>query len=348
MARVTSMPAFPIWRVMLAFFVGLQLVFLHETASAALRPRILLLLSGDDPAYAVVASTLESTLQRSAGRAMPFEITRSRLRSSDEDAQAELRGLNGQQYDVIVPIGTDASRMVRAQHTDTPVLNIFTTRESFEAIWEGAGAAGSSGAVSALYLEQPIARQMQFIRITLPRHRQCGVLLGRRSFHLTAELKAAAAKNRLALRPVDISEEKKPIDSIKGLIANNNVILAVPDAETLTPNLAKWLLYMAYQREVPVIGFSRAMVDAGALGALYTTPEQIGRQAAEILLRAALDAANAKNPVWHLPPAQYPAYFEVTVNDAVARSLKLHVQSETYLAESLIRLEQSEIWRAEN
>ncbi|MGE0372659.1 MAG: hypothetical protein AB7Q01_12290, partial [Gammaproteobacteria bacterium] len=128
----------------------------------------------------------------------------------------------------------------------------------------------------------------------------------------------------------------------------NDVILAVPDAEALTPNIAKWLLYMAYQKEIPVIGFSKAFVDAGALGAIFTTPEQIGRQAAEIVLRAVLQARDKRDVVWKLPPPQYPVYFNVEINDSVARSLKLILHSDQHLAQSLIQLEQAETWRAQN
>lgn len=308
--------------------------------------RVLLLLSGDDGAYEVAADSLARTLLGSAGRALPFDI-RKKLVPSDDGSVASYRQLFKEKYDIIVPIGTSASRVVETGSENTPVLNILTTKEAFDAVWLQKGGEPDRE-VSVIYLEQPFSRQLQFIRLALPSHRSCGVLLGGRSLHLRKILGLAAERNRLSLDAIDITASRTPIDGIRHVTTNNDVILAVPDGQVLSPNVAKWLLYMAYQNGVPVIGFSRAIVEAGALGAVYTTPEQVGRQAAEILLRAALSSMNPYGGVWRLPPAQYPEYFEVAINESVARSLRLQVQSRSYLAQSLHNLERSDSWKARN
>jgi ABC-type uncharacterized transport system substrate-binding protein len=106
-------------------------------------------------------------------------------------------------------------------------------------------------------------------------------------------------------------------------------MLAVPDPAVLTPNSAKWLLFTAYQRGVPVLGFSKAYVNAGALGAVYSSPDQIGRQAAEIAARLERDAFS------NLGPSVYPTYFSVALNRSVARSLRLDVPDEVELLRKL-------------
>lgn len=309
--------------------------------------KILLLLSGDDKAYDEAARSLSSSLLRSAGRALPFDIRRQVLPPEGAISLSRPDSLLDADYAVVVPIGTAASRAVKTAGGDTPVLNILTTKDAFDAVWSPAGRSADRH-VSAIYLEQPVSRQIRFIRLTLPRHTNCGVLLGRNSLGLKPDLGAAAAESRLHLNAIDISVARTPIDGIRDVIASNDVILAVPDAEVLTPNIAKWLLYMAYQKEIPVIGFSRAIVDAGALAAIYSTPEQIGRQAAEIILRAALDARDKHGTAWRLPPAQYPGYFEVAINESVARSLRIRVRSGSFLARSLLNQERSGSWRAQN
>ncbi len=308
--------------------------------------RVLLLLSGDGTPYRLAAESFSRTLLKSAGRAVPFDITQ-RILLPEEADQPRAGVVSRDDYDLILPIGTGAAQMIEAAPGKGAVLNILTTRDAFEAIWT---AGPDRGPVSAVYLEQPIARQIRFIQLALPRHRRCGVILGKRSRHLVEALGAAEADSRLDLSAIDLSASGKPIDGIKGVLGANDVILAIPDAEALTPNVAKWLLYMAYQKQIPVIGFSRAFVDAGALGAVYTSPEQIGRQAAEIVLRAALAAGKEKGAaaVWPLPPPQYPEYFTIAINDSVARSLKLRVHTGQYLAQSLLQLEQAKTWRAQN
>lgn len=336
-----------VWRswIMMLFPV-LLLLIVPAGASGSPPYKILLLLSGDGAPYHLAAESFSRTLLKSAGRAVPFEISRRTLPPEETDAsRAEVVSRND--YDLIVPIGTNAAQVLKTAPGKGAVLNILTTRDAFEAIWK-IDPDQDAGPVSAIYLEQPIARQVRFIQLALPHHRRCGVILGKRSLHLVDALETAAANSRLSLRAMDISATSKPIDGIKGILGTNDVILAVPDADALTPNVAKWLLYMAYQKEIPVIGFSKAFVDAGALGAVYTDPEQVGRQAAEIALRAALAAGNRGSDSWSLPSPQYPEYFNIAINESVARSLKLRVHTGQYLTQSLIQLEQAETWRAQN
>ncbi|MCC6209237.1 MAG: hypothetical protein IT488_13965 [Gammaproteobacteria bacterium] len=307
--------------------------------------KVLLLLSGDGKPYQLAAGGFSRTLLRSAGRAIPFDLTQLTLPPQESDEPGS-DVISRDDYDLIVPIGTRAAETIKSAPGKGAILNILTTRDAFEAIWRS-DPYQDAGPVSAIYLEQPIARQIRFIQLALPRHRRCGVMLGKRSLHLVEALGAAAVNSRLNLSTIDLSSVSKPIDGIKSVLGSNDVILAIPDADALTPNIAKWLLYMAYQKEIPVIGFSRAFVDAGALGAIYTDPEQIGRQAAEIALRAALAPGNDDAGTWHLPPPQYPEYFNVAINDSVARSLKIRVRPGQYLTQSLIQLEQAETWRAQ-
>lgn len=336
-----------VWRswIMMLFPI-LLLLSVPAGASGSPPYKILLLLSGDGTPYRLAAESFSRTLLKSAGRAVPFEISRRTLPPEDTDA-LRADAVSRNDYDLIIPIGTSAAQVLKTAPGKGAILNILTTRDAFEAIWK-IDPDQDAGPVSAIYLEQPIARQVRFIQLALPRHRRCGVILGKRSLHLVEALEAAAENSRLRLRAMDISATSKPIDGIKGVLGTNDVILAIPDADALTPNVAKWLLYMAYQKEIPVIGFSKAFVDAGALGAVYTDPEQIGRQAAEIVLRAALVARNRGSDRWSLPAPQYPEYFNIAINDSVARSLKLRVQTGQYLAQSLIQLEQAETWRAQN
>lgn len=336
-----------LWRSWIIMLFPVLLLFSFPAGASGSPPyKILLLLSGDGAPYRLAADSFSRTLLKSAGRAIPFEISRQTLSAAEADA-SRMPTVSRNDYDLIVPIGTSAAQLLKTASGKGAILNILTTRDAFEAIWE-IDSEQDAGPVSAIYLEQPVARQIRFIQLALPRHRRCGVILGKRSLHLVEALETAAANSRLSLRAMDISATSKPIDGIKGVLGTNDVILAVPDADALTPNVAKWLLYMAYQKEIPVIGFSKAFVEAGALGAVYSDPEQIGRQAAEIALRAALTTGKRNSDEWSLPSPQYPEYFHIAINDSVARSLKLRLHTAQYLSQSLIQHEQAETWRAQN
>ncbi len=96
-------------------------------------------------------------------------------------------------------------------------------------------------------------------------------------------------------------------------------MLALYDPVAFKPVTAKWLLYMAYQRGLPVIGFSRAYLKAGAVASVFSTPEQIGRQAGEWLLQW-LESGGKD-----LGDPQYPKYYSVDFNQPVAESLEIGI-----------------------
>jgi ABC-type uncharacterized transport system substrate-binding protein len=82
---------------------------------------------------------------------------------------------------------------------------------------------------------------------------------------------------------------------------------------------------------VPLVAFSPAYVKAGAVLALYSTPAQVARRAAE-MTRTWLAGRG-------LPPPQAPREFAVTANAKVAASLGLQLDEASLIAEDLRRLE---------
>jgi len=78
-----------------------------------------------------------------------------------------------------------------------------------------------------------------------------------------------------------------------------------------------------------VVGFSEALVKAGALVGLYSSSKQVGAQGAEM-------ASRALAPDGALPPPQWPRQFTVRVNYSVARSLGIVLPDEAMLAAALV------------
>jgi ABC-type uncharacterized transport system substrate-binding protein len=86
---------------------------------------------------------------------------------------------------------------------------------------------------------------------------------------------------------------------------------------------AQSVFMTSYRFRDPVVGYSESLSRAGALLTVYSTPVQIGRQAAE-LIEKSFDGGK-------LPAAQWPQYFSVSVNEHVARSLDISVPPEAVL-----------------
>ena len=71
------------------------------------------------------------------------------------------------------------------------------------------------------------------------------------------------------------------------------------------------------------------MVKAGALAALYSTPLQIGRQAAELLIAHGT----------HLPLPATPSKFSIDINRSVADAFGLRLPEESDLFQKLLASE---------
>jgi putative tryptophan/tyrosine transport system substrate-binding protein len=315
------------------------------SAAADRAHRLIVVLGADEQAYHATWDSFRHTLLRLAGPALPFDIDVITLRDGDPvrpDGDAA-------PPDLVIPVGARAARFARERFPATPAYNILITREAFTAIWpqDRQTAGHTAPAVSALYLEQPFDRQFRLLRLTLPAVRHASVLVGGHSRHLKPELVAAARRSNIELQIVDYASARNPVTAFSEALSLGEAVLVFPDSEVISPNHAKWLLYMAYQQQVPVIGFSGAFADAGALAALYTTPEQVGRQAAETVIDLAVDAVATPGRPWRLPAPAWPRYFNVSVNRAVARAFQIEIRDQRQLARSLMAVEGSDRWQAD-
>lgn len=232
--------------------------------------------------------------------------------------------------DVILAVGSAAAQHAKHIAQRTPILHVLIPRLLYESEYADHPRTASH---SALFIDQPLTRQLNLCRIVMPSARHIGVLYGPSSQQLEPLLRAAAAAQQLSLHAGRPAKGANPVSSMKAILDDSQLLLALPDPEVFNRYTVAGLLLTAYHRQVPIIGFSDAYVRAGALAAVFTTPEQIGQEAAEILRTAHTPRG------WKLPAPAYPTYFSVAVNRQVARSLVLPVPDQGTLQSALQRME---------
>ena len=222
------------------------------------------------------------------------------------------------QPDLVVTVGTDAASAVLREHPAVPVYATFLPRAAHDALLAQTGSSRAGhGRDSALYLDQPLERQLKLLRLALPGYSRLGVVLGPESSKSEPLLQRATHSAGLSLRVEKITGEKQLIKALHRVMDESDLLLSVPDPQVFNRHTAQSVLLTTYRLGKPVAGYSRAYVTAGALLAVYSTPAQIGRQIGEELLAL---QNKADRP---LPAAGYPRYFSVEVNERVAHSLGL-------------------------
>ncbi|MBZ0106358.1 MAG: hypothetical protein K8H84_12110 [Sulfuricella denitrificans] len=276
---------------------------------------VAIVLSNDSAPYHETASSLRATLGQGGIKTEVSVYVQS-------EKKVEFSGEN---TDLIVAVGLSAAQELAAQNLSIPVLAVLIPRQAFEKI----ARQRDNKFFSAVFLDQPLARQMDLIRQTTPDRRRVGVVLGPESQGMLKSLQAAASEAKLLLTVEKIGAAEELLPALQRVLADSDLLLAVPDPLVFNKGTVQSLLLTTYRYQEPVIGFSHAYVRAGALASVHSTPEQAGRQAGDVVLRAL-----GSRSLW-LPPPEYPRYFSVSVNYQVARSLGLSLTDETSLLQKL-------------
>jgi hypothetical protein len=211
-----------------------------------------------------------------------------------------------------------------------PLLAVMLPRAAYDA--QALQVAVGRRPMSAAVLDQPLGRQMALIRRALPERRRVGVLPGPQTLPLLKGLqKEAAARGLTLVAAPAIGAPADLYPSLKAVLDEADVILALPEPTVYHGASLQNILLTTYRARVPLVAFSPAYVKAGAVLALYSTPAQVARRAAE-MTRTWLAGRG-------LPPPQAPREFAVTMNAKVAASLGLQLDEAALIAEELRRLE---------
>lgn len=228
---------------------------------------------------------------------------------------------------LIVAIGVGAWRGMAASDVKAPLLATLVPRSAYQV--EAEQAARGGRAVSALWLDQPVARQLDLLKIALPARSRVGVLLGPDSRLVEQELMRAAAERNLEIVAARVGGADQLPAALQRVLGEGDVLLALPDPQIYNGATIQNVLTSAYRHRLPLVGFSPAYVKAGAMLSVYSTPTQLGTQVGEIV-RAVLGGRP-------LSAAQGPRLFSIGLNADVARSLGIVVvaDAETRWAEQL-------------
>jgi len=231
---------------------------------------------------------------------------------------------------IFVALGSEATQLLVAAGTQAPILSALIPRSSFERILRNHGKEVSTR-LSAIYLDQPLARQLALVRLAFPQAKRLGVLWGTESSDRAAGLRSLVATSGLVLQETKVSQAEDLPLALAQVLAGSDVLLALADPAVFNSATIQNILMSSFRARIPLVAFSPAYVRAGAVLAVYTTPAQAAVQAAEL----ALGVLRGKSLPDH---ALEPNDFEVGVNAYVARALDLSPDAQA-LRLALRRLE---------
>ncbi|MEY4645169.1 MAG: hypothetical protein RLZZ596_2000 [Pseudomonadota bacterium] len=221
---------------------------------------------------------------------------------------------------LIVAVGSEAAAVMARQSLELPLLCTLLPRQAFQRIAQASGRAVSD-LFSAVLVDPRPAHFMELIQLALPRVKRVGVLWSPETKLITEQLKKAAQARNLDLVAVAVAEGQPLFRSLRDVLEESGLLLAMPDPNIYSSNTIQNLLLTAFRANVPVMGYSESFVRAGALLGLYSTPRQLGQQTAQRVLQALRDAGR-------LAPPQAASGLTVGVNQHVARLFRLDLDEQ--------------------
>jgi ABC-type uncharacterized transport system substrate-binding protein len=271
----------------------------------------------------VVVSSERSAAYSEAAQALVGELERGGLSRLEvlQMTVSEFTAAGPLAPRLFVTLGMEAANSVAKSIPAAPVLCTLLPRHSYEQVLLNSGRKSSSQ-WSALYLDQPLSRQLDLIHLALPKARHIGVLWGPDSQLQASALKAQLQAKGLDLTEASIDRNELFFQGLRRVLEDADVLLALPDPLVYNSHSIQNILLTSFRAKVPMVAFSPAYVRAGALLALYVTPTQVGLQTATISRSVLQGKALPATPL-------YSQDFSVSVNEHVARSLGLSLDADS-------------------
>lgn len=215
---------------------------------------------------------------------------------------------------LVIAVGPAAFRAVVADNTEGQVISVFTSSQVYHSILESAGEHRPQS--TAIYAEPAPATQLRLISLLFKRPVRTAVVLGGRAAFFEPSLQRAAAVTKIPLT-IEKYDVDDTVSRILGRCIESKAILAVPGSLVFNSENLRTVLLTTYRNGQAVIGFSAALVRAGALATTYSEVEEINAQLEELV--------NDFDGTGRMPEPQFPKYFRTLINEDVARSLNLVV-----------------------
>lgn len=291
---------------------------------------ILVISSGSSIAYTKVIDTIRSTVASSSrlsksGTTTEFSTLFLKNISTSEQLQRKVKN-----YDLLLTIGKGAVEKVTQLSISPPIVSTLIPKQSYDQYQTALNKVAKK--TTAIFIDNPPERQILLANTLLGQVQRLGVLIGENSPHKKNTIRGIINKSGIKARIETVRKTDNIIRKLSHVLSESDAFLALPDAQIFNRDTAKNILLTTYRQRTPVIAYSASYVKAGALAAVYSTPQQIAEQTGNTIISI------LQSP-WSFPKENaYPEDFEVSINKSVAKSLNIPTHSETKLKNMILKI----------
>jgi len=298
-------------------FLGILLTFLLGPGLGNLGTaeprRVVLVRSRDLAPYNQAAAGLHKIL---LGWDPGLKVEDRLFPDSESGEKPFLDDLQRGRPDLIVTIGTQATRSVSRRISDIPIVfSLVLMTGDPESLFRV-----RPPNVTGAAMDVPVTMQFERMKEVIPGLKRVGVIYNPK---LTADSirEAAQAADQLGLSLVDIpvADEAEVIREVGALKGRVDALWSVADSTVFTPRSVDAILLLTLRDAIPFVGLSPSFVKAGALLSFSCDYQDVGAQSGEIAVEILKGKRAAELSV------AYPRHVSLYLNLNTARAIHLEI-----------------------
>lgn len=234
---------------------------------------------------------------------------------------------------LVILVGAKALGFYIRSKVSIPFIASFTTKSAFASLTLRTGFEHifRRNFVGGVALDQPPYRFIRLAKLIKPDLKSIGVVVGPRAKAKSSVIQREASHQGSMLNVANIEGNDNPVTKLRSVFTKSQLLIVFPDKANFNRSLSRWVIALSYKHHVPVISYSKKYADAGALVSLYSEPEQIGKQTAEMARSYLLRGLQPRKLV-------APKYFDLRINQSVKQALNLSLPTKSELLKKLYRV----------
>jgi len=221
--------------------------------------------------------------------------------------------INEAKPQLIFSLGTPATKASRQAFAETGLTVVYAMVLN---------PAASNIIPPGVSMDIPFELKLKELKRILPQAKRIGVIYSPEYSEVFNAVSQAARNTGLEVSGRQINGQKEFSEAMLDVFGEIDCFLMIADPSTYLPKTTEHLLLEALQRKIPVVGLSSAYTKAGALLAFDCDYTDLGRQAAELVIK--IVSGKAGSP----PEMTAPRKMKFSLNLKVAERLGINIPQE--------------------
>ncbi len=236
----------------------------------------------------------------------------SKLKDSDIELAEVLRIA---ETDLVITLGAEATLWAQAGVRDVPVLFGMV----LDPAAQGIDPAQARAPMTGISMQIPLREQFSQLRTVLPGVRRVGAVYDIRNQKTIDRAQREARRQGLEMVAISVRDRREVPEAFRKLTGEVDALWSFPDTTVYSREAAQFILLFSFRNRLPLMGFSRGYVRAGALFGLYADYADIGRQLADV----AHDIIGGRSPkdIPISPPRRHSMALNLRVSEALGTEI---------------------------